>query len=475
MEKKSKILIAVIAAVAVVVIAVAIILAFGVLGGGSFSNQVERGESYLESGDYDKAIEAFKKAIEADDTDEDAYIGLATAYHSNALFALAKQTLADGLTHVDSVRMRTLMEEWFGKSYAEVEVISDQQNAGDNTADAAPEMASVETEPADGSGISYNECILSGRVIDAFSGDSIANVSVKAYKGSAASGTPEETVTDGTGKYSLELSNGNYYVVIEKVGYNRSAEQVYISPSSSKTYYDVEMYEEGLNIITGRVIDAVTGWGISGAVVTAFGSDGSQVSQTTTGSSGDYSLAVKGSDSYYITVDMAGYITENAEVYTDGNTVKISKDIALSEEMAEDVIRIILTWGANPRDLDSHLDGTASDGTRTSVSYMSQIQYNRNRQKIAELDLDDVTGFGPETTTIYDINGSYEFYVVDFLDTGTMARLGATVKVYQGNSLVHTLSVPSDVVNVWSVLRINNGSIEITNRAMDMSVSPDDK
>ena len=115
MEKKSKILIAVIAAVAVVVIAVAIILAFGVLGGGSFSNQVERGESYLESGDYDKAIEAFKKAIEADDTDEDAYIGLATAYHSNALFALAKQTLADGLTHVDSVRMRTLMEEWFEK------------------------------------------------------------------------------------------------------------------------------------------------------------------------------------------------------------------------------------------------------------------------------------------------------------------------------------------------------------------------
>ena len=56
--------------------------------------------------------------------------------------------------------------------------------------------------------------------------------------------------------------------------------------------------------------------------------------------------------------------------------------------------RIVLNWGANPRDLDSHLRGPCA----------SEVMYNNKvcqaGQLKATLDRDATQGYGPETITI---------------------------------------------------------------------------
>ena len=49
---------------------------------------------------------------------------------------------------------------------------------------------------------------------------------------------------------------------------------------------------------------------------------------------------------------------------------------------------------------------------------------------LAELDVDDTNGYGPETITLNDLNGVYTYSVVDYRTTGTLQQYGATVKVY---------------------------------------------
>lgn len=97
-KKKSKakifVIIGVIAAVVIAgIIAGIIILTSGSDGTSEYDEQISLGEKYLKEENYDEAIAAFKKAIEIDPNDPEAYIGLADAYlakgdKQNAVLAL---------------------------------------------------------------------------------------------------------------------------------------------------------------------------------------------------------------------------------------------------------------------------------------------------------------------------------------------------------------------------------------------------
>ena len=98
-----------------------------------------------------------------------------------------------------------------------------------------------------------------------------------------------------------------------------------------------------------------------------------------------------------------------------------------------DQVRIVLEWGASPRDLDSHLTGPTSSGSTFHVYYGSK-SYSESNVKIADLDLDDTSGYGPETTIYNPIEGEYVFYVYNFSGSPDIKSSGATVKVFNGNS-----------------------------------------
>jgi hypothetical protein len=103
--------------------------------------------------------------------------------------------------------------------------------------------------------------------------------------------------------------------------------------------------------------------------------------------------------------------------------------------------RIVLRWGEEPRDLDSHL-------WLPPASPYHVVWFDKGTLAgfpDAELDIDDVSGFGPETITIGALQeGTYLYAVHHFAGTGTIGTSGATVQVFKGANLVAAYEAPTD-------------------------------
>jgi Zn-dependent metalloprotease len=134
-------------------------------------------------------------------------------------------------------------------------------------------------------------------------------------------------------------------------------------------------------------------------------------------------------------------------------------------------IKIVLRWGETPRDLDSHLTGPPSlgDGPRFHVYYGSPnyfrdgSYYSETARLNVNLDYDDTTSYGPETTSIRNlVNGDYYFYVRDYTNGGStnstaLSRSGATVSVIDtgDRSRIHLFYVDGESPGTtWTVFKL---------------------
>ncbi|WP_263141250.1 tetratricopeptide repeat protein [Pseudomonas sp. RIT-PI-AD] len=125
---------------------------------------------------------------------------------------------------------------------------------------------------------------------------------------------------------------------------------------------------------------------------------------------------------------------------------------ALSPVMRNlDGMRIVLTWGATPNDLDSH------------VAYPgNHVYFDHKEGADADLDVDDIDSYGPETITLRKkrFGESYVYAVHDFTNMNNpgshdLANSQAKVFVYIGQSLVRTYYVPRGRAgNLWTVFRV---------------------
>jgi tetratricopeptide (TPR) repeat protein len=116
-----------------------------------------------------------------------------------------------------------------------------------------------------------------------------------------------------------------------------------------------------------------------------------------------------------------------------------------------DGMRIVLNWGAEPSDLDSHL------------AYPNNHVYFSNKNGLESmLDVDDTTSYGPETITINRKHDGerYVYAVHDFSDRGLpdsdrLSKSGAKVFVYVGQTLIKTYYVPTNSNgNLWTVFAV---------------------
>lgn len=137
-----------------------------------------------------------------------------------------------------------------------------------------------------------------------------------------------------------------------------------------------------------------------------------------------------------------------------------------------DGMRVVLTWGETPHDLDSHI---AYPG--------SHVFFRNKRGADANLDVDNVNGFGPETITLERRHAgeTYVYAVHDYSDRGrpnTMALSASQAKVYVyvGESLVRTYYVPHDQQgNLWTVFRITGeGEFQDINSMRGVNVDAED-
>ena len=252
------------------------------------------------------------------------------------------------------------------------------------------------------------------------------------------------------------LKNDANYVFV-------SAANPYIAADSAATEEDeveIEVQTQG-GSVAGKVKDAVTGSALSN-VHLAFrkGNDqksGEPAAECDTDSSGSYYVELE-EGNYCVEIKKSGYIDHYENIQVIKNVSRTGQDLIISTQMAGQ-IRIVLQWGADPEDLDSYLTGSSDSGTSVNINY-------RNKSSsVANLDVDDINGYGPETTTIYDVNGVYYFDVQDYNQTGTMASSGAKVTVYLPDNSSQTITINSGLgsTNIWHVLKIDHGELTILN------------
>jgi len=222
---------------------------------------------------------------------------------------------------------------------------------------------------------------------------------------------------------------------------------------------------EGEGSINGRIYDAVTGEELENARIEIV--DLQEV--TYSSSDGSYAFTDIPQGNYQIEVSKTGYeISVNSNVNVVSGEETSNVNFYLSPIVNQGEYRIILSWGANPRDLDSHL--WIPDG--------EHCYYGHKTVSGANLDYDDTTSYGPETITITQIfPGTYTYAVKHFAGTGKITTSGAKVEVYNDSGKIRTYEVNPNASCgedgwYWTVFELNGSSGTITTINTFSSSSP---
>ena len=193
---------------------------------------------------------------------------------------------------------------------------------------------------------------------------------------------------------------------------------------------------EARGSVYGYVVDASSGDGISGASVYVNGV------ADYTAINGHYSVEdVLAGDAVPVMASCAGYslFATDIEVPSGGS---VRRDITLVPQASSNEYRFVLTWGENPADLDSHLWVPVTGSDYTHIYWYSRGSLTA--APYGQLDVDDVTSYGPETVTVLpQYAGTYQYAVHEYSGSGTLATSDAVVRIYRGDSLIRTLTVPT--------------------------------
>lgn len=290
-------------------------------------------------------------------------------------------------------------------------------------------------------------------------------------------GTSSSVVTDAEGNYTVTVPAGDYRLTASFTGYNDG--QINASVTANITNYaeTILLTNDSEGSVKGTVYDAFVQDGvIEGAkIIFRAGGDnktGDVAGETVTAADGSYSIDLPAGN-YTAEASKDGYITVYKNVVSQ--MADSRQDISLTPVLNENEWRFVLTWGEHPRDLDSHLTGPKDDGSRFHVVYYDRTA-RENDVKLADLDVDDTTSYGPETVTIYEYKtGVYRYSVHDYtnryaVDSDAMSKSGAVVKVYNGERLVKTFNMPTNVKGtLWTVFELNNGVITPINEITEVS------
>ena len=315
-----------------------------------------------------------------------------------------------------------------------------------------------------------------GRVTEAGTDSPIGEVTVIVRKqGWIWTGDVLNTATtDDNGQFLVEhLPSGNVELTFTKDGYVTTFQRATVVENAciqiNATLIVVDTGVPTGNA-SGRVIDAVTGSGISGVnlvlragILQLSDTSGDVITTTTTNAYGDYSFTNIAAGTYTVFANRIGYAADVFYIFIVGGTTRTGQNGDMSPNVAEGEIRIILTWGENPHDLDSHLTGPSYSGEgRFHLYYPYAETYDGSPESgHISLDLDDVSSYGPETTTIYArFRGTYRFSVHDYTNRGsstsvTMSNSSAKVRVVSESGTQEFYITPNTPATLWTVFEID--------------------
>lgn len=282
-------------------------------------------------------------------------------------------------------------------------------------------------------------------------------------------------LTLGDGSYSLSVASGTYIVNFSKLGYIpvdyynvnvREGETVYLEP-----VLQIDTEHSGTGIVSGYIINALSGAGVQNMTVNlregVNSTEGTIVASTISGGGGTYSISNLEAGNYTAEVGGSGYMTSYAGIVCIGGEETSNQNVVITPILPEGQTRIVLTWDASPRDLDSHTWGPLPGGSRFHM-YWPYAESNGGSPwpTVVKLDVDDVTSYGPETTTLLQqISGVYRYSVHDYTNrsssySNALSSSGAVVRVYGETGLIASFPVPTDQEGtLWNVFEIEGGTI----------------
>ena len=138
-----------------------------------------------------------------------------------------------------------------------------------------------------------------------------------------------------------------------------------------------------------------------------------------------------------------------------------------------DGFRVVLSWSSNPLDIDSHLAYAGN-----------HIFFSHKTGTMANLDVDDTDGYGPETVTVEKkAQGKRYVYAVhnytnrEKKDNHNLSGQSyARVFVYIGNTLIKTYLIPHSHLagNLWTVFMIDENGVFVNINKFSDASTPED-
>jgi len=322
---------------------------------------------------------------------------------------------------------------------------------------------------------------ITGKVKSALTKEIIQNATIKLYKGDTLL---SETKSNSIGEYIFESISGydNYHIVISQIGYSdveySNIEVLEHEIKHLETILQVDNEHLGIGTIEGIITNAMTGKGEANLKINfrkgINSNDGEIVSSTETYENGVYSISNLDAGNYTAEINGEGYQTTYITVTVIGGITNENQNGTINPLLPTGEIRIVLSWGEYPYDLDSHLTGPIENSNdRFHIYYGSKG--NIENSPYSNLDVDDTNSYGPETITIVKkINGVYRYSVHNFSADSSeikdnsyyygLSNSNAKVKVFNDKGLVFETSVPNGEGTLWTVFEIEGHEVIPINR-----------
>ncbi len=344
----------------------------------------------------------------------------------------------------------------------------------------------------------YGEGSIYGTVTN-IAGDAVTGFDVYCTTEDTAQPVEIDVTLGDAGRFTISnMAAGTYLFHFTAPGYQLATQKIEVLANRTTNVGTIYLITDNDEMGTGSgyLNDALTGGAVADATIELYAgyeAAGDPIYTITSDTQGRYSFHVM-SGSYTVHITKEGYTERTGRFYAtvpemaNQNFVMIPEGLNDVEDGTSSQIgdlRIVLRWGETPRDLDSHLCGPTASGTDRFHVYYANRNYYENETVHSFLDHDDVTSYGPETTTVYNIksNGKYSFYVHDFTNAWTdtttaLSESGAFVEVFtkeatgQVNAngeelyrskLIATLYVPTKQEGtLWHVFDYNAATGELT-------------
>lgn len=297
----------------------------------------------------------------------------------------------------------------------------------------------------------------------------LTDITVNAYKitGGVTANTASATAPmDVDGEVYLVAEPGSYELIVEHDGFITGHVKAEIYPGNQVTYAEwIKLIREGRETeseVSGRILNALNVAPIQNAAVVFENADTKEkTSPVMTDSDGVYSITLP-VGIYTMSVSADNFTSTEVSAYSLSQPRTTLGDVTLNPILPEGDYRVVLHWGENPRDLDSHVIGKLSNGS-SFHTYFSHMNDYDGETLVCSLDVDDTTSYGPETITLHPTtNDKYTYYIYNYSGNGggTLAASECWIQLFVGDREFRYY-VPTDQGDgrYWTVFSITDGVI----------------